>query len=329
MLEPRARTVDPALLMERLFKATDLETRFPLNMNVLIDGRTPQVLDAEGGAARLARPPDRGAAAPLALPAGEDRRPARAARRLLVAYLNLDRVIEIIRTEDEPKAVMIAEFAPDRRPGRGDPQHAAAQPAQARGDGDPRRARRADARARRARRARSPTRARSGRGSPRSCARCARPSARTPRAARGAPASRTRPTSRSSYEAMIEREPITVVCSEIGWIRAMKGHVDPSAEVKFKDGDGPRFLLHAQTTDRLLLFASNGRFYTLACASLPGGRGFGEPVRLMVDLRTRRRCSRSSSMRPAAGCWSPPRPATASCCPRTRRWRRPGQGSRS
>jgi topoisomerase-4 subunit A len=70
----------------------------------------------------------------------------------------------------------------------------------------------------------------------------------------------------------------------MGWIRAMKGHLDPSAEIKFKDGDGPRYFLHAETTDRLLLFASNGRMYTLACASLPGGRGMGEPVRLMVDL---------------------------------------------
>ena len=87
-----------------------------------------------------------------------------------------------------------------------------------------------------------------------------------------------------SYESMIEREPVTVVCSEMGWIRAMKGHLDPSAELKFKDGDGPRFFLHAETTDRILLFASNGRMYTLACATLPGGRGMGEPVRLMIDL---------------------------------------------
>jgi topoisomerase IV subunit A len=70
----------------------------------------------------------------------------------------------------------------------------------------------------------------------------------------------------------------------MGWIRAMKGHLAPDAELKFKDGDGPRFTLHAETTDRLLLFASNGRFYTLNCAQLPGGRGMGEPLRLMIDL---------------------------------------------
>jgi topoisomerase-4 subunit A len=86
------------------------------------------------------------------------------------------------------------------------------------------------------------------------------------------------------YEAMIEREPITVICSKMGWIRAMKGHVDLTAEQKFKDGDGARFAFHAETTDKILLVAENGRFFTLLGANLPGGRGMGEPVRLMVDL---------------------------------------------
>jgi topoisomerase-4 subunit A len=85
-------------------------------------------------------------------------------------------------------------------------------------------------------------------------------------------------------EAMIEREPVTVVCSAMGWIRAMKGHIDLSQELKFKDGDEGRFVFHAQTTDKLLLLGSNGRFYTLGCSTLPGGRGMGEPIRLMVDL---------------------------------------------
>jgi len=85
-------------------------------------------------------------------------------------------------------------------------------------------------------------------------------------------------------EAMIEREPITVVCSQMGWIRAMTGHIALDRELKFKDGDGPRFIFHAETTDRLLVFASTGRFYTLSAANLPGGRSMGEPLRLMVDL---------------------------------------------
>jgi topoisomerase-4 subunit A len=85
-------------------------------------------------------------------------------------------------------------------------------------------------------------------------------------------------------EAMIDKEPITVVCSKMGWIRAMSGHIDLDRELKFKDGDEARFTFHAETTDKLLVFGSNGRFYTLTASNLPGGRGMGEPLRLMVDL---------------------------------------------
>jgi topoisomerase-4 subunit A len=94
------------------------------------------------------------------------------------------------------------------------------------------------------------------------------------------------PTRDIPLEAMIEREPITVIMSQRGWIRAMKGHVDLSnpEAMKFKEGDGPRYFFHAQTTDKILLASSGGRFYTLGADKLPGGRGFGEPVRLMVDI---------------------------------------------
>ena len=85
-------------------------------------------------------------------------------------------------------------------------------------------------------------------------------------------------------EAMIEREPITVVLSQMGWARAMKGHIDLKQELKFRDGDGPRYALHAETTDKLLIFGNNGRFYTISATNLPGGRGMGEPVRLMADM---------------------------------------------
>ena len=85
-------------------------------------------------------------------------------------------------------------------------------------------------------------------------------------------------------EILIEKEPITVICSEKGWIRAMKGHLDLEGSFKFKEGDGPCFALHAETTDKLLLFAQNGRFYTLSCDRLPKGRGFGEPLNLIIDM---------------------------------------------
>jgi len=86
------------------------------------------------------------------------------------------------------------------------------------------------------------------------------------------------------FEAMIDREPLTVICSKMGWIRALKGHAALDAEVKFKDGDEARFAFHAETTDKILALGSNGRFYTVIGANLPGGRGMGEPLRLMVDL---------------------------------------------
>jgi topoisomerase-4 subunit A len=83
---------------------------------------------------------------------------------------------------------------------------------------------------------------------------------------------------------MIEREPVTVVCSKMGWIRAMKGHIDLGTELKYRDGDEGRFVFHAETTDKLLIFGAQGRVYTLPVSNLPGGRGLGEPVRLMVEL---------------------------------------------
>jgi topoisomerase-4 subunit A len=85
-------------------------------------------------------------------------------------------------------------------------------------------------------------------------------------------------------EAMIEREPITIVYSAKGWIRSMKGHLEPETDIKYKEGDTERFILHAETTDKLLMFATDGRFYTLSCDKLPSGRGHGEPVRLLIDM---------------------------------------------
>ncbi|MCG8511221.1 MAG: DNA topoisomerase IV subunit A, partial [Rhodospirillales bacterium] len=85
-------------------------------------------------------------------------------------------------------------------------------------------------------------------------------------------------------EAMIEREPITVICSEKGWIRAVKGHIEDTSDLRYKEGDRARFAIQAQTTDKLVIFATNGRFYTLGCDKLPGGRGHGEPLRLMIEL---------------------------------------------
>jgi topoisomerase-4 subunit A len=284
VLEPRARTVDPAAMMETLFRLSDLETRFALNMNVLIDGRVPKVSTLkEVLRAFLDHRRD------VLLRRSRHRLGRIDARLevlggLLVAYLNLDRVIEIIRFEDDPKAVLIAEFTLT------EVQAEAILNMRLR---NLRRLEEMEIRAERDALATEreglvallgaedlqwerialeleETRRRFGR--------------EAPGGARRTDFADAPEVEEIPLEAMVPREPITVVCSRLGWIRAMKGHLAPDAELKFKDGDGPRFLLHAETTDRLILFATNGRAYTLACANLPGGRGMGEPVRLMVDL---------------------------------------------
>ena len=284
VLEPRARTVDPAVMMEMLFKASDLETRFALNMNVLIDGRTPKVCSLrEVLRAFLDHRRD-------VLLRRARFRLGRIDARLeilegyLVAYLNLDRVIEIIRTEDEPKAVMMAEFH------LSDTQAEAIlnmrlrslrklEEMEIRGERDALSLERAglvellgSEEAQWHRIAEELREARKAFG------------AKAPGGARRTTFDDLPDVEDVAFEAMIEREPITVVCSQRGWIRAMKGHLADDAELRFKDGDGPAFLLRCETTDRLLMLASNGRMFTLSCASLPGGRGMGEPVRLMADM---------------------------------------------
>jgi topoisomerase IV subunit A len=284
VLEPRSRTVDPAVLMEMLFKTSDLETRFAMNMNVLIDGRTPQVCSLKE-----------------VLRAFLDHRRDVLVRRsrfrlgkidsrleilqgYLIAYLNLDRVIAIIRAEDEPKPMLMTEF------GLTDAQAEAIlnmrlrslrrlEEMEIRGERDALTSERADLVSllgseelqwdRIADQLRE-SRKIFGKSAP--------------GGARRTEFDDIPEVEEITFEAMIEREPITVICSQMGWIRSMKGHLTVDTEIKFKDGDGPGFFLHAETTDRLLLMASNGRMFTLACAQLPGGRGMGEPVRLMSDI---------------------------------------------
>ncbi|RSU46048.1 DNA topoisomerase IV subunit A [Sphingomonas sp. S-NIH.Pt15_0812] len=286
VLEPRARTVDVQVLMDGLFRLTDLETRVPLNLNVLDKERTPRVMSlAEALAAWVDHQF-------VVLDRRTRHRLGKIADRIelldgyLVAYLNLDRVIEIIRTEDEPKAVMIAEF------GLTDRQAEAIlnmrlrslrrlEEFEIRKERDQLDAERvtleallADPKKQKARMKRDLKRIRDRYGPD------------TLLGKRRTDVEEAAPTRDIPLEAMIEREPITVILSQRGWIRAMKGHNDLAAAetLKFKEGDGPAFAFHAQTTDKLLLAAENGRFYTLAADKLPGGRGFGEPVRAMIDL---------------------------------------------
>ncbi|MGR3783448.1 MAG: DNA topoisomerase IV subunit A [Albimonas sp.] len=328
VLEPRSRNVDPAVLMETLFKQTDLETRFPLNMNVLIDGKVPKVCDLrEVLRAFLDHRRE-------VLIRRSNHRLSRIERRLevlggyIVAFLNLDRVIEIIRNEDEPKAALMAEdwskwgFIREAD-WTWNPEGSAAgvyltevqaeailnmrlrslrrlEEMEIRDERDALDAERAgllellgSEDAQWAAISEQLRKVRDEYGAPRAFKGAFTPDALDalkasyepyPLGARRTAFADAPQVDVLAAEAMIEREPITVICSAMGWIRAMKGHQALDAEVKYKDGDGPRFVFHAETTDKILLFSSSGRFFTLAADKLPGGRGMGEPVRLMVDL---------------------------------------------
>jgi topoisomerase-4 subunit A len=284
VLEPKSRTVDPVVLMETLFKQTDLETRFSMNMNVLIDGVTPKVCDLRDLLRAFLDHRREVLLRRSRFRLGKIDHRLEVLEGYIVAFLNLDRVIEIIRNEDEPKPVMMAEFE------LSDVQAEAIlnmrlrslrklEEMELRNERDALIIERAeledlleseDGQWRKIADELRETRKKFGKDS--------EGGARRTQIAE-APEIEDVP-----IEAMIEKEPITVVCSQMGWIRAMKGHIDLSQELKFKDGDGPRFIFHAETTDRLLVFGSNGRFYTIGANMLPGGRGMGEPVRLMVDL---------------------------------------------
>ena len=306
VLEPRARTVDPEMLMGTLFKNSDLEIRFALNMNVLIDGKVPKVCSLkEVLRAFLDHRRD-------VLLRRSQHRVEKIDHRLevlegfIIAFLNLDRVIDIIRYDEDPKRALMAEDW-GRKFTRATSEKDYVSPPE--GDGELtelqaesilnmrlRSLRRleemelvAERDALMKERAElsdlldseklqwkrigselEDTRKKFGKDSPGGAR-------RTQFADMGE-------VEDVPFEAMIEREPITVICSKMGWIRAMKGHVALDSDVKFKDGDEGRFIFHAETTDKILLVGSNGRFYTLIGANLPGGRGMGEPVRLMVDL---------------------------------------------
>ena len=281
ILEPRSRTVDPELLLESLYRLTDLEIRFPLNLNVLDASRTPGVMSLKQALTawlafqvevlvrrsqvRIGKIDDR-----LELLDG-----------FLIAYLNLDRVIAIIRGEDEPKPALMAEFALSDRQAEAilNMRLRSLRKLEEMELGRERQTLLKE-RDELAKLIESPGRQRT---------RLKRDLANLKD--RFGDERRTRvdevaPARDIDWTAMIEKEPITVILSQRGWIRAMKGHValDDVPDLKWREGDGPFIQFHAQTTDRLALFASNGRVYTLAGDKLPGARGFGEPVRLFVDL---------------------------------------------
>jgi topoisomerase-4 subunit A len=284
VIEPKSRTVDETLLMESLFKLSDLEIRFGLNMNILSAGQIPNVLGLrdvlwqwlEHRIEVLVR--------------RSQNRLQKIEHRLevldgyLIAFLNIDEVIRIIRFEDEPKQELIARFSLT------DVQAEAIlnlrlralsrlEEMQIRAEHERLSAEKLDLEALLASEDRQ-WQAVSGE---------VRDVRKT--YAKDTELGRRRTDFADAPEieidldqAMIEREPITVILSEKGWIRALKGHQDDLSRLDFKQGDRLKFAFHAQTTDRLLAFSTNGKFFTLTGDQLPGGRGHGEPLRLMIDL---------------------------------------------
>ncbi len=284
VIVPKSRNVDPELLKESLYKLTDLETRFGLNLNVLDATRTPMVMGLRELLTNwIASQID-------ILQRRAQHRLDKIASRLelvegyIVAFLNLDRIIEIIRTEDEPKAVMMAEFSLTDRQAEAILNMRLRslrklEEMELRQERDDLLAERDELEKLLASPARQRTRLKRDLGELR------KEYAETTRLGRRRTTiAEAAPTVEFSMDAMIEKEPVTVILSQRGWIRAARGHLPLDSDFKFKEGDGPAFALHAQTTDKLLIAADNGRFYTLGADKLPGARGFGEPIRTMVDI---------------------------------------------
>ena len=307
VLEPKSKNVDPNILMETLFKISDLEIRFSMNMNVLIDGLVPKVCDLNE-----------------VLKAFLDHRRNILKRRsnfrlkkidnrlevlegLIIAFLNLDRVIDIIRYDDNPKLALMSEDWGKQHDRAKDELDYKRPDISIEGElSDIQTEAILNMRLRSLRRLEEVELVKERDSLMEERAnledlladtsqqwnKIAEEIRETKKQFGQNYISGTRRTDFAEaqdfeevpIEAMIEREPLTVVCSSMGWIRAMNGHIDLTRELKFKDGDGPGLIFHAQTTDKLLALASNGRFYTILASSLPGGRGMGEPLRLMVDI---------------------------------------------
>ncbi len=286
VLEPKNRNVDMDVLKDSLFRMTDLENRFSLNLNVLDETNTPSVMGLKPLLTSWIRHQIQ------VLVRRSQHRLDKIDARLellegyIIAFLNLDRVIEIIRTQDHPKPIMMEEFKlTDRQ-------------AEAILNMRLRSLRKLEEMELRTERDKlleerddlvklldSPARQRT-RLKKDLRALLKEYGQDTDIGRRRTTHSEQGPARDIPLEAMIEKEPVTVIMSQRGWIKAMKGHVDLSKPdlSKFKEGDGPEYAFHAQTTDKLVFACDNGRFYTLGADKLPGARGFGEPVRSMVDL---------------------------------------------
>lgn len=284
ILEPKNRTIEADMLMESLFKLTELETRFSFNMNVITAEGRPEVL---GLKAILDAFLDHQREV---LIRRSEHRLAKIEKRMavlegyLVAYLNLDEVIRIIREEDEPKSELMRTFTLT------DVQAEAILNMRLRAL---RKLEEIEIRSEHESLGKEKAKLEALLKSPKKqwvsvgdrIAKIKKEFGPDTDLGRRRTQFGDAPSSEAvPLEAMIEREPVTILCSRRGWVRAMRGHVADTEELKYKEGDEEQFRFHAQTTDKILMFTATGRMFTLGADKLPGGRGFGEPIRLMVDM---------------------------------------------
>jgi topoisomerase-4 subunit A len=285
VLVPKSRSVDPGLLMESLFKLTELESRFPLNMNVLSRGKVPNVLSLKDVLREWLEHRREVLVRRSRHRLGEIERRLEILGGYLIAYLNIDEVIRIIREEDEPKQVMMARWDLT------DTQAEAIlnmrlralrklEEFEIRKEFDGLSAEKSQIEALLASEAKQWAtikweigKVREEYGPETDIGRRRTEFADAPEVDLD-----------DIAQAMIEREPVTIVVSEKGWLRALKGHLSDTSALSFKEGDALKLAFHAQTTDKLLLFTTGGKFYTIGADRLPGGRGHGEPVRIIVDM---------------------------------------------
>lgn len=284
VLVPRNRNVEPEILMEALYRHCELESRFSMNLNVLENGRVPRVMDLkEILRAFLDHRQE-------VLVRRSHHRLEKVKHRLevldgyLIAYLNLDEVIRIIRFEDEPKQELIkafnlTEIQADAILNMRLRSLRKLEEMEIRTEHDEL------SKERDALEKLIASEARQWTAIKKQIAALKKQFGKdSVLGARRTEIGVAPNLEIVPDEMMIEKEPITVICSQKGWIRAMKGHNIDSKDLKYKDGDKGQFVFPAYTTDKILVFASNGRFYTIGGDKLPAGRGFGEPIRLMVDL---------------------------------------------
>ncbi|MET3362385.1 DNA topoisomerase IV subunit A [Bradyrhizobium ottawaense] len=285
VIEPKSKNVDPALMMESLFRLTELENKIPLNLNVLIKGRVPKVVGlAECLREWLDHLRD-------VLIRRSNYRKAQIEHRLevlgglLIAYLNIDKVIKIIRTEDEPKPALMKEFKLTEVQAEAILNMRLRslrklEEMEIRTEDKNLRAELKGINAVLASEAEQWKKVGEQVGKVRDMFGPKTPLGKRRTTFADAPEHDLA----AMEEALVEREPVTVVVSDKGWIRTMKGHVEDLSGLAFKQDDKLGFAFFAETTSKLLLFATNGKFYSLDVAKLPGGRGHGEPIRLFIDL---------------------------------------------